>query len=119
MATMTGVLGFLVVLVMGVSSGAQAAPCSPQFPLSCAPHVLEPRNVRPLKICCIEVQNNFKLVNSNASLKEYCAAIQGVKLCNGPLAGNELNKALDIPNKCGVGYKKGQTCAGKRFNGGS
>nr|PNR26903.1 hypothetical protein PHYPA_030384 [Physcomitrium patens] len=65
--------------------------------------------------------DNFKLLNPKASLKQYCEAIRGVKLFNGPLAGNELNLAIDTPNKCGLSgqYKKGQTCAGKLFNGGS
>lgn len=114
MAKMTGLLGFLVALVMVVSSGAQAARCSPQFPLSCASYVLDGRAV-PLKTCCIELQDNFKILDPKASLKPYCDAIVGVKLFNGPLAGNELNLALNLPNKCVLSgqYKKGQTCAGK------
>ncbi|XP_024379934.1 uncharacterized protein [Physcomitrium patens] len=120
MAKMTGLLGFLVALVMVVSSGAQAARCSPQFPLSCASYVLDGRAV-PLKTCCIELQDNFKILDPKASLKPYCDAIVGVKLFNGPLAGNELNLALNLPNKCVLSgqYKKGQTCAGKPFPGGS
>ena len=99
-------------MVVG-SAQAAARGCSPQFPLSCASYILDGRAV-PLKTCCIEVQDNFQLVDPTASAQSYCDAINGVKLYNGPLGGTELTLALGLPQKCALSgqYKKGQKCNG-------
>jgi len=67
----------------------------------------------PLKFCCIEVQDQF-LLKKGVGIEGYCKAVKAVKRFDGTLAGPELDLALSVPDKCGLGsyYKKGSLCAG-------
>lgn len=99
----------VVAMVVGMSSVGAAAQC---FPLDCVSYALEGRAV-PLKLCCIEVQDQF-LLKAGVGIAGYCNAVTAVQRYNGPLVGTELDLALAIPGKCNLNsyYQKGSTCAG-------
>ena len=101
-------LVLFVILAMVVGSAQAAATSCPQFPLSCVSYILDGQVV-PKNDCCIEVQKNFQLLKPTARVQSYCEAINGVKLCDGPLARTQLTLALGLPQTCASSgqYKEG------------